>query len=454
MSEYLRYIEHSVKLIREGRAGEAEDILSQLIGHWPEDAFAIYILASLYIDTHRAGAAIPMLERAVALRPDLSEAWHNLGVAYKIHEDSENARRCYAERLRLEPNNADTLAMMAGTHVNAGSPGMGVSLARKALKIDPDNAHARNALALCLLEQREEEGWKHYARRWETPEMAPSRRDFGHIPRWEDAEAHPRRLVVHGEQGLGDEILFLSCLNEVGIADRVIIECAPRLVPLIRRSFDAEVYGTHDEVMEKADPEAWFPMGDLPGIYAPRREPYLVADPRRVAYWRDRLAMTGEGPYIACAWGGGSAKTHRSQRETSIHDWRPLLDQGGTWVSVHYKPEAADEAFTAGIHHWPEAIGDLDEMAALISACDLTVTVCQTAAHLSGALGRPTWIMTPKACAWRYLYNCTETRMNWYADAHLYRQSVAGRWDDVIERVRTDLAAYLGRLQGTESAAA
>ena len=443
---------HQALTLHKGREfGKAEQLYSRLLGANPDDPVVPYLLGQLYLATNRGGIAIPMFEIATQRAPQMAEAWHDLGVAYKIEDHTDRARAAYERALVLEPNNAAVMAMMAGTYVNAGNPQPGIEWARKALEIDPDNPHARNHLALCLLETGSNEAWEHYKHRWEVPDRLGHRRDFGNVSRWDGRPV--KRLAIHGEQGIGDEIMFLSCLPP-DLPAALVLEVSPRLVPLMRRTFPAEeIYSAHEDVMRNPAPDAWLPMGDLPGMFAVDGLPYLIPDAARVAFWRRRLEALGPGPYIACAWGGGLKLTHRGVRNTDLSDWKPLLGMA-RFVSVDYREGAADEAFAAGLPHWQDAIDDLDEQAALISACDMTITACQTLVHLSGALGKPTWVLTPKACAWRYLYNCTETRMNWYPDAHLYRQETAGDWKPVIERIRSDLANHLPRLSKPESRAA
>jgi ADP-heptose:LPS heptosyltransferase len=70
---------------------------------------------------------------------------------------------------------------------------------------------------------------------------------------------------------------------------------------------------------------------------------------------------------------------------------------------------------------------------------DVVVTVDTSIAHLAAALGRPTWIMLPRNCDWRWLLNRDDNP--WYPTARLYRQPVLGDWESVLARVVADLAS-------------
>ena len=91
------------------------------------------------------------------------------------------------------------------------------------------------------------------------------------------------------------------------------------------------------------------------------------------------------------------------------------------------------------IPHWQEAIDDYDETAALVSALDLTVSVCTSLVHLCGALGRPVWVMAPLAPEWRY--GMTGETMPWYSSVRIFRQTAYGDWAPVIERVAAAMRA-------------
>jgi hypothetical protein len=95
------------------------------------------------------------------------------------------------------------------------------------------------------------------------------------------------------------------------------------------------------------------------------------------------------------------------------------------------------------IHHWREAIDDLDETAALMCALDLRISVCNTQVHLSGALGREVWVLTPFVPDWRY--GLEGEGMPWYPAARMFRQHAAGDWSVPLAAV-ADLLSR--RLQG------
>lgn len=175
----------------------------------------------------------------------------------------------------------------------------------------------------------------------------------------------------------------------------------------------------------------------------PRHQGYLRADPERVQYWKDRLAQLGAGPKIGIGWRGGLPHTRFPVRSLSLSQFSPILAVPGVQaVSLQYT-NCADEiaAFNAQtqnpVHHWPEAIADYAETAALVSALNVVISVCTAVVHLGGALGRPVWVMAPYVAEWRYGREGPD--MIWYPSVRVFRQPKAGGWSPVVSAVRRAL---------------
>lgn len=451
-------IERAGGLIKAGKREEAFYHLDTLLAKAPDHPIVLHLYGSLLLESGQVGASLAMLRRAAQVGREFDFIWKNLGAALRKAQHYALSRQAYETAYKLNPNDTDTLAMLAGSHVNVGDPSPGIEWARKSLALDPDNPHAWNHLALCLLESGQwSEGWEAYSRRWEIPNRKKDARDYGGVPKWDGRPVET--LAIHGEQGLGDEILFLSCLPELrGRAKRIVIECAPRLKPLIERSFGCPVYGAHAELIAAEQPDAWLPMGDLPALvrsktedFGRQSERYLVPDSGLVEEYRARLTALGPRPWVGIAWWGGTPDTHSSLRCTDLAEWATIRDAAGTCISLQYGAVAPHAAEAAGLTHWQDAIDDLDRTAALVDALDLVVSVPQTIVHIAGALGRPTWVATPAWTCWRFAQG--GDRCLWHPSAKLYRQAESGQWRPLLTKIGADLADF-ARLQRAKPAAA
>jgi hypothetical protein len=178
-------------------------------------------------------------------------------------------------------------------------------------------------------------------------------------------------------------------------------------------------------------------------------EGYLVPNPEAVATWRRRL-RAGEGNrLVGIVWSGGLAHTRRALRSIPPDAFsRAMRIRDAQFVSLQHDDDgsvAAELARRSGrpVHVYPEIFGDFDGMASLVASLDAVLTVCCSVVHLSGALGVPTVVLTPKLAEWRYLREGRS--LPWYPSVRLIRQRDDADWLPVLEEARALLAAGCGR---------
>ena len=397
---------------------EAERLALELLDDNPEFIEALDVLGLSRIGMEDYAGAVQPLEQLLRLRSWSTTAQHNLAVAYLHRGRLEEASRLWEWVLAREPNNYD-----ASWH------------------------HAFVELG----HHRFERGWPHYERRRHLPDR---RQITANLPRWGGEPIPGRTLLVLGEQGLGDEIMFASCLGEaLTRCGRAMLTCDARLIKLFERSFPGVQAFDEGSVRgaDVADAEFEVLAGSLPVHFRshlaafPRHDGYLRADPARVAYWRERLSAFGPGPKLGLSWRGGTALTRARLRSLSVEDLLPLLQhRGWQFVSLQYGAVDEDLALLRERHgvnlpHFPEVIPDYDDTAALVCALDGVVSVCTSIVHLTGALGRPVHVLVPSVPEWRY--GVSGTTMPWYPSATLYRQGADETWSTPVARLHAALAA-------------
>ena len=443
------------------RRGEREAALECFRGALRRDPAFVPALDNLVAwlpDSDVPSADIALLRGITERFPDHAAAFAALGRLHlRGRFDVEPALAALERAVALGQHDVDTHTALGVALQETGRLDEGLAAYEEALAADPENVGARFHRAVALLTLgRFAEGWPDYELRLRS-EDRPSR--AFPFPRWGGESLAGKTILVYAEQGIGDEILFASCLPEImARAAHCVIDCAPGLAPIFARSFPAAtVHGGH-----QADPVDWAaalgidvqsPVGSLPlhlrpdAAAFPAHRGYLRADPEAVARWRARLAALGPGRAIGLSWRGGTARTRAERRSLSLAELLPVLRAPGIhFVSLQYGPEAAGEvdqfAAESGVrvHHWPEAIAPYGETAALVTALDGVVSVCTAIVHLGGALGRPVWVLTPRVPEWRY--GARGTSMPWYPSVRLLRQAASGGWAPVIEAVRAELAAF------------
>ncbi len=402
-------------------------------------------------------AAAECYKRALRLDGKHLAALANLGLTLRDLGASRDALEVLDTAITLYPDHADALLNKALVLGDLGQSAQAEKLIDRALEIDPNFAQAHLQRAFIHLRRRDfNQGWREYAWRVRIPEV-DHWQDYEY-PWWQGEALSGKRLLVQAEQGLGDQIMFASCLPEVlANAQHVVIECDPRLAKLFARSFPrATVYrhrvaGKPDWSGERA-PDFRARCGDLPRMMRnaesdfPRRAGYLVADPARTSGWRSRLAELGPGIKVGISWRGGTPGTGEAIRSIPLEDLRPILSVSGAhFISLQYGAVSGEIAtlmrapHSTVIHQWAHSDADMEDVAALISSLDLVITVCTTAAHLAGALGKNAWVMVPAVAEWRYLDEGTS--IPWYSTLKLIRQDRLTDWSGVIRNVELGLLA-------------
>jgi tetratricopeptide (TPR) repeat protein len=470
-----------------GRLEEAEACLREALGIDEESAPALVALAMVLRDRARTKEAIACLEEALRVEPGRAQALQLLGDVLRYADRVTEAEQRYREGLKARPGDARLLvglALVLGDQVRYADafgcieqalkrePGSGVVLAAKALLLDltgrwqeaeaafgaavraePDDIDIGFSRATCRLRHGEfAEGWTGFELRRQGENFVGRYRQFP-FAEWQGEPLEGKTVLVYPEQGLGDEIMYASCLPELAARARhVALECDPKLGALFARSFARCTVTPRPRTMANdwvnrlaPRPDYQVPIGSLPLHFRlraelfPQHRGYLVADEAKVAAWKARLEALGPGRKIGLSWRGGVGHTGKARRSVTLEQLRPLLETPGThFVNLQYTDVHAEMAELAKrhriqVHHWQEAIDDYDETAALVCALDRVVTVCTSLVHLTGALGRPAIVMVPYGSDWRY--GAEGERMRWYPSVRLVRQSAIGDWSNVLETV-------------------
>lgn len=387
--------------------------------------------------TNRYGYAIPIWERVCRLRPNKAEAWNNLGMTLQECRQLDRAREAFQRAQKLKPC-ADYLGNIAVTYNEAGDYAEGMRWARKALELEPKHAGATATMGFAKIATGDWSGWKQY----ESALGGKFRKRAEMAPDWQGQRV--RSLVVYGEQGIGDEIMYASILPDaMRDAEVIALECDPRLEGLFQRSFPAvHVYGTRrgERYWFEGQFEAQCAIGSLASLYRPTREscpklPYLVADPERRLQWR-ALFDSYKKPVIGLAWTGGNANTRRKDRAIGLEAFRPLIEStDAVFVSLQYQdPSEEIDATGLPVKHFARATAtqDYDDTAALVCELDRIVGIHTSVHHLAGALGKPSTVLVPHAPMWNY---ATGDGLPWYASQTFHRQRNHEAWSDCIKRL-------------------
>lgn len=379
----------------------------------PDFAEALTHLGVLHQQLKSYDLAARLHRRAIRLNPLSAPFRNNLGTVFERAGRFDDAATAYRSAVALDPSKlADTLNNLGMAAQHKGRSESAKIWLTRALRIDQRHALAGWNLGLLQLTGGDlTAGWAGYERRFAASALQPPRNI--RLPMWRGEALNGRRLLVWGEQGIGDEILFGSCLG--GLADvdaRVVLECDRRLAPLFARAFpwlearasEGDPGGPERRV--PSDCNYQLPMGSLPALtrrrfvnFSRAKPAYLFARSDLVQIWRERVNDLPNGLKIGFAWTSQVIDAYRSPAYMKLTDWLPVLAEPGVvGVNLQYGDIGEDlrllrEKSGAMLHQWNDLDlkNDLESVAALISQLDLVLCPASSVGELSAALGVPTW---------------------------------------------------------------
>jgi tetratricopeptide (TPR) repeat protein len=396
-------------------------------------------------------AAAACYERALAIKPDYAEVYYNLGTACRDQDKLDQAVTHFQEALTIHPKYAEAYYNLGNVLREQGKLEDALAKYKKALMLRPHYEKAGFAEALVqLLKGDFATGWQNFERRWQSTDHDTPKRAYQE-PAWVGEKLSSGGLLLWGEQGIGDEIMFAGVMPDViRTGNRCILDCDARLKALFTRSFPGvNVFpgcgpGSHPEL----EIVSQLPIGSLPGLFrsvssafAATTSPYLIANP--AARKRLRARYADGRRLMGLAWYTKNSKTGRL-RSIDLSLLAPLFGRPDIrWISLQYGDPGMleDQASAANvpilIDRTVDQLSDLDIFAAQIAAMDLVITIDNSTAHLAGALGVPVWVLLPFAPDWRWLLDREDCL--WYPTMRLFRQTELGNWQSVVERVRSSL---------------
>ncbi len=415
----------------------------------PEFPRALCNLGACHNEQGRNLRAIECYEKAITIDLSFADAYANMGKAWSDLNEFEMAVWCYRQSLRLRPS-ADSARGLAKNYRRTGRYHRARDILTEALKYVPDDPELHFNLALTQFHLgKYAEALHEYEWRFQLKDMKKHRRDLAVIfdrPAYQGQDLSDKTLLLHTEQGFGDNLQFARFVSLVRpLAGRLVMCCRPGLGALFSHSLPV------DEVSEKLKPLPKFDY-QLPLLSVPLHfDPHLKALKPFTAYLsappaaRPLFNRDPERLNIGLVWGASDSGFDHRNKKVPLVNFDPLLhNKSVKWFSLQVGSDR-DDLRTRGYEKTLVDVGvqlkTFAQTAQAIEALDLVISCDTSVAHLAGAMGKPVWVMLKKEPDWRW--HPDGERSTWYPSARLYRQYSHGEWDDVIRRLIHDLDALL-----------
>ena len=389
---------------------------------------------------------------------------YNSGNAFMRDDRLDEAIEQYRMAVKESPSFAQAYCNLGIALCHAGHPKDSVKVLEKALTLSPGMAIARFNRGLARLTAGDfERGFDDYECRWCLRGQDNRPRSVLDVaPVWSGESLTDRSILVYPEQGVGDEIMFASCLPDlISQAGRVVIGCDRRLVGLFQQSFpDAEVV----PVEKIAHPEGLRSCGHIDFVSAcgslprwlrrtesdfPVAESFLKVDAEQRSLWRDRLNARNLNRLltVGISWRGGKNSEEQARRSLSLKQLLPVLTVPGVqFVNLQYG-DTQQELVELKDRHGIEILSfqeinpllELDHFAALIANLDLVLSIDNSTVHLAGAIGAPVMAMVCgyATSSWRWLKDRDDSL--WYRSVRVDWKRHRDDWSTCTDSIRAQL---------------
>ena len=395
----------------------------------------------------RLSEALASYNQVIAAKPNDSQAYFNRGTVLAELRDFKGALASYDLAISAKPGFADAYVNRANALEAIGSNQEAIASLKQGIALNPELAEGHFNLALLSLKVGDLlAGWSRYEWRWRA-KSGPIFREkrVWSQPLWLGADPIAgRTILLYGEQGLGDSLQFCRYVELVAqLGARVILE-VPR--PLV--SLCATLRGVTRVIPYKEPPpdfDVQCPLMSLPLAFrttletVPVATGYLASDPRKVALWRERLG-TKTKARIGLTWSGNQAAGTNRERHFPLAKLVPYLSDEFQYFCLQTDVSEADRETlleNPRISRFDGELRDFSDTAALCECMDLMISVDTSVAHLSGALGKKTWVLLAFNADWRWLLDREDNP--WYPSMRVFRQKSQGDWSPVFERVAAEL---------------
>lgn len=370
-----------------------------------------------------AEESIKLHQKALQLKPNYAQAWYNLGISYNALKRYHESIASYEQAIRLKPNYAMAYWNKSLVELTVGDLG---------------------------------NGWKNFEAR-AFLKNSPLKSNYNSIPRLKNLpDVKGRKILIWSEQGLGDSIQFARYIPELCKLGADITFVTPPALSTLMGKLNGTIQITNS-CSDLSGFDFQVPLMSLPLLFnteletIPSYKAYLSPDDAKEKIWA-QMIIPSPLLKVGLIWNGGFRPDQpevwdaNERRNISLEAIARLQHINNIeFYSLQKGDPAESELEQKKSAIWPKnnlfnfasELQDFSDTAALMSNLDLIISVDTSSAHLSAALGKPTWILNRYDTCWRWLEDRIDSP--WYPSVKLYRQKTPGDWGAVLELVERDL---------------
>lgn len=368
----------------------------------------------------------------------IDEAKNNIEIAFNINSSSEeiiNTKGIIFQRLE---KNKDA-----------------IKLFKSALVLNDNYDDAKFNLAMEYLSNMDfEEGWKYYEGRSHVKNIINRHKNLNkiYLNSLKSIE-NDKGILIEGEQGIGDQIIFLSILDDLkNLKNKIYVKVDKRLIPVYQRTFKEYEFISLEEDFEKNNYAYYLSAASLGGLFRSsikdferQKYQYLFSNTTQTQILRN-LVKSDNKLTCGISWKSGNPKIGSQKSIELKHLMKAIDPKKINFIDLQYGDTSQDRKNikdNLGIDikkvDQIDNYNDIDGLYSLIDSCDLILTVSNVTAHIAGSLGKRTFLLIPYNLGKIWYWHNNIEKSIWYPSVSIYRQSKYGDWMFAIDQIRKDI---------------
>jgi len=476
-------LNHALILRNIGQINDALDVYQALLRNYPQN-INIYISYGFTLNfLEKFQEAIDVYLQGMEVKSDDFGILYNLGISYLNQFDYSNALKylllaqeqnnksidllltiavCHSkirnfdaahhsvdEAKKIEPNNPLIPFQMGTLYLMQDQTEMAMEYFDQAITLDPNHVEANYHKGLTYLkEEKYEEAMKYYRYR-----VIRKHDKFGKFNDFELPQLNKdSEILVSWEQGIGDEILNLSLINQIKNKVKSItyitqdklydwLKLNLEGISLIKESESREYIQKNSDKLQINISTLMAYIDDWSGFFK-TKVTWKVSKDLHVKY--KTKYKTNNEKIIGISWRSANKKIG-DEKSVPLSDMLPMLKKNRV-ISLQYgevKQEIeqinSQEKLNIFFDQELDYYNDINSLAALVSICDEVITCSNVTAHIAGRLGVKTYLMIPKSFGSIWYWNSVSNYSRWYPSVKIFRQEIDGDWVHLIEKIKLEI---------------
>lgn len=443
--------EYCHKLIISNKLEKAKNILKELVEE--KDLIdVLYYKSLILIEENEFKKAYDYVNKCFEINKQYVQGYIVQGIILERQQKFEEAIKHLKKALTIERNNISALRNLGMIYSHIGNLDEAISYLDKTINLEPNDHESKYILGqIQLYKKIFKEGWKNYESRW-LCKYFKEKKFFSSKPLLTNLD-NLNNVFLWPEQGIGDQIMYGSMINQLSkLCNKLTVRLDERLIKLFdKKNPDVKFIGKKDMIndtefdhhMSLVDLGKFFRLNT--NEFKKTKFPYITYEKKLSTKIKNSFKQKNQF-IIGISWTSKN-KEMGEDKSINLKNLLPILKlKNITFLDLEYENSEEEkqhiyEKIGTKIYRISEIdyFNDILGVSSIINACDLIITCSNINAHLSGALGKQTFLLLPIGKGRLLNWSSINHESVWYPSIKIFQQTNSGNWSDPIDKIREEV---------------